>query len=153
MLSIDIDKHTHGLASAVSTLESQCLITRVNHQDDGLEILDLTLIPGSVSSTTTNGDAADSTNSTNDANTKSYQSAKSRTALKDRLRRVAFRFSHGFTGDVLRQTITDAQFKLLMTRADAARELQEERIRLRWLEATVGKQQAMSMHTHLAGAW
>ena len=40
-----------------------------------------------------------------------------------------------------------------MTRADAARELQEERIRLRWLEATVGKQQAMSMHTHLAGAW
>lgn len=154
---VDVKKHTHGLASAVSRLESQRLITRVNHQNDGLEILDLSLMSASSSSPNaadSNVAAEASDDSDADSSTlRAYQSAKSRAALRDRLRRVAFRFSHGFTGDVLRQTVTDAQLKLLMTRADTATELQEERIRLRWLEATVGKQQAMTLHTHLAGAW
>ena len=143
---VDVREHTYGLAAAVSKLESQRLISRVNHQDDGLEILDLSLISASVST-------EDYAHDMDKEMASLFKSAKSRAALRERLRRVAFRFSHGFTGDVLRQTVTDAQLKLLISRADTATELQEERIRLRWLEATVGKRQAVVLSTHLAGAW
>ena len=55
-----------------------------------------------------------------------------------RRRKIAFRFSHPFMSEVLRDSLTLAQSRLLIQRSQQAVERQEDRIRLRWLEATVG---------------